>query len=148
MNNAVSWHIDKSTLPLSEPRRYRDRAHLKFVAAQPCLVCGRAPRTRITCGSCNRAPWGVGSAMSLRSRYAEPIIAPSIGEATRRHGGCRSISTPWLLRKGSGTRPAFTVPPRMETWTYRPARQPFNRRKMTVSDRPRDRPTNDIVETI
>jgi hypothetical protein len=42
VNDAVSWHIDKSTLPLSEPRRYRDRAHLKFVAAQPCLVCGRS----------------------------------------------------------------------------------------------------------
>ena len=43
VNDAVSWHIDKSTLPLSEPRRYRDRAHLQFVAAQPCLVCGRSP---------------------------------------------------------------------------------------------------------
>jgi hypothetical protein len=43
VNDAVSWHIDKSTLPLSEPRRYRDREHLKFVAAQPCLVCGRRP---------------------------------------------------------------------------------------------------------
>jgi hypothetical protein len=43
VNDAVSWHIDKSTLPLSEPRRYRDRGHLEFVAAQPCLVCGRSP---------------------------------------------------------------------------------------------------------
>jgi hypothetical protein len=43
VNDAVSWHIDKSTLALSEPRRYRDRAHLQVVAAQPCLVCGRSP---------------------------------------------------------------------------------------------------------
>jgi ERF superfamily len=43
VNDAVSWHIDKSTLPLNEPRRYRDRAHREFVAAQPCLVCGRSP---------------------------------------------------------------------------------------------------------
>jgi hypothetical protein len=43
VNDAVSWHIDKNTLALSEPRRYRDRAHLQFVAAQPCLVCGRSP---------------------------------------------------------------------------------------------------------
>jgi hypothetical protein len=43
VNDAVSWHIDNSTLPLSEPRRYRDRAHLQVVAAQPCLVCGRSP---------------------------------------------------------------------------------------------------------
>ena len=28
---------------MSEPRRYRDRAHLEFVASQPCLVCGRQP---------------------------------------------------------------------------------------------------------
>jgi hypothetical protein len=38
-----SWHIDKSALPLSEPRRYRNRAHLKFVSSQPCLLCGRQP---------------------------------------------------------------------------------------------------------
>ncbi len=43
VTNAVLWHVDKSALPLSEPRRYRDRAHLEFVASQPCLVCGRQP---------------------------------------------------------------------------------------------------------
>jgi hypothetical protein len=35
--------IDKSRLALSEPKRLRDKAHLKFVASQPCLVCGRQP---------------------------------------------------------------------------------------------------------
>jgi hypothetical protein len=35
--------IDKSVLTLPEPRRHRDRDHVKFVAAQPCLVCGRQP---------------------------------------------------------------------------------------------------------
>jgi hypothetical protein len=43
VNNAVLWHVDKSALPLSEPRRYRDRARLEFVASQPCLLCGRQP---------------------------------------------------------------------------------------------------------
>jgi hypothetical protein len=43
VNDAVAWHIDKAALTLSEPRRYRDRAHLKFVSAQPCLICGRRP---------------------------------------------------------------------------------------------------------
>jgi hypothetical protein len=43
VNNAVLWHVDKGALPLSEPRRYRNRAHLEFVAAQPCLLCGRQP---------------------------------------------------------------------------------------------------------
>ena len=35
--------IDKSILPIGEVRRYRDKAHLKFVASQACLVCGRQP---------------------------------------------------------------------------------------------------------
>jgi hypothetical protein len=43
VNNAVDWHIDKNALALSEPRRYRDREHLRFVSLQPCLVCGRRP---------------------------------------------------------------------------------------------------------
>ncbi len=33
-----STGIDKSVLSIGEPRRYRDRAHLEFVASQPCLV--------------------------------------------------------------------------------------------------------------
>jgi len=35
--------IDKSALTFAEPKRLRDKAHLRFVASQPCLVCGRQP---------------------------------------------------------------------------------------------------------
>jgi len=35
--------IDKSVLAFPEPRRIRDRDHVRFVAKQPCLVCGRQP---------------------------------------------------------------------------------------------------------
>jgi hypothetical protein len=35
--------IDKSKLTIAEPKRLRDKAHLKFVASQPCLICGRQP---------------------------------------------------------------------------------------------------------
>jgi hypothetical protein len=35
--------IDKSALSLPEPRRVRDRGHVKFVARQACVVCGRRP---------------------------------------------------------------------------------------------------------
>ena len=35
--------IDKSVLAIAEPKRYRDKAHLRFVASQPCLICGRQP---------------------------------------------------------------------------------------------------------
>jgi ERF superfamily protein len=38
-----SESIDKTVLALSEPRRIRDRHHLRFVARQSCLVCGRTP---------------------------------------------------------------------------------------------------------
>ena len=35
--------IDKSVLPISAPRRIRDKEHLRYVARQPCLICGRSP---------------------------------------------------------------------------------------------------------
>ena len=41
--DATLAKIQKSELTLSEPRRRRDKNHLKFVASQPCLVCGRSP---------------------------------------------------------------------------------------------------------
>ena len=33
--------IDKSMLVIATPRRYRNRDHLRYVAQQACLVCGR-----------------------------------------------------------------------------------------------------------
>ena len=35
--------IDKSELAYPEPRRVRDREHVRFVAKQPCLICDRKP---------------------------------------------------------------------------------------------------------
>jgi hypothetical protein len=35
--------VDKSVLAIAAPRRYRNRDHLRFVARQPCLICGRKP---------------------------------------------------------------------------------------------------------
>jgi hypothetical protein len=35
--------VNKTVLALSVPRRVRDRDHVKSVAKQPCLVCGRRP---------------------------------------------------------------------------------------------------------
>jgi hypothetical protein len=39
----VANGIDKSQLVHPEPRRFRDIDHVKFVAKQPCLICGRRP---------------------------------------------------------------------------------------------------------
>jgi ERF superfamily len=35
--------INKSVLAIAAPRRYRNRDHLRYVAQQACLVCGRKP---------------------------------------------------------------------------------------------------------
>ena len=35
--------IDKSMLALPEPRRVRNREHVRHVTQQPCLICGRRP---------------------------------------------------------------------------------------------------------
>ena len=40
---AIADGIDKSRLAHPEPRRFRDKEHVRFVAKQPCLICGRRP---------------------------------------------------------------------------------------------------------
>jgi DNA recombination protein Rad52 len=40
---ANSGRIDKSQLAIAEPKRLRDKAHLRFVAALPCVICERQP---------------------------------------------------------------------------------------------------------
>ena len=38
-----SARINKGALSLPEPRRLRDRHHLKYISERPCLICGRQP---------------------------------------------------------------------------------------------------------
>ena len=40
---SITDGIDKSRLAHPEPRRFRDKNHVKFVAKQSCLICGRRP---------------------------------------------------------------------------------------------------------
>ena len=35
--------IDKSALAINEPKRIRSKEHLRYVANQPCVICGRSP---------------------------------------------------------------------------------------------------------
>jgi hypothetical protein len=42
-NDESRSSIDKNVLALPEAKRLRDKQHLRFVAKQPCLVCGREP---------------------------------------------------------------------------------------------------------
>ena len=39
--NDAPRNIEKSVLTIAEPRRHRNKEHLRFVAQQACLVCGR-----------------------------------------------------------------------------------------------------------
>jgi hypothetical protein len=41
--NGEKAKIDKSVLTIGEPKRIRSKEHLRFVASQPCLICGRSP---------------------------------------------------------------------------------------------------------
>jgi hypothetical protein len=43
LNATTVIKIDKSMLTFGEFRRNRDKTHLRFVALQPCLLCGRSP---------------------------------------------------------------------------------------------------------
>jgi hypothetical protein len=43
LNATTVIKIDKSMLRFGELRRHRDKTHLRFVALQPCLLCGRSP---------------------------------------------------------------------------------------------------------
>jgi hypothetical protein len=38
-----SGRIDKSVLSITAAKRHRNKEHLRYVAQQPCLVCGRKP---------------------------------------------------------------------------------------------------------
>jgi DNA recombination protein Rad52 len=42
-DRSVRQRIDKSVLTIAEPKRIRCKEHLRFVASQPCLICGRSP---------------------------------------------------------------------------------------------------------
>jgi hypothetical protein len=48
-------HIDKSLLVFPEPRRIRDRDHVRHVIKQPCLVCGRRPSDPLCAMACARS---------------------------------------------------------------------------------------------
>ena len=97
--------IDKSLLVLSEPRRIRDPEHLKLVADQPCLICGRAsPVKPIICVTLNHEPWAAKPPMPTLCRFARFIIANCTHEAMRMPSGKRKAATPCQPQMTSGDR--------------------------------------------
>jgi hypothetical protein len=43
IQNGSYSEVDKSLLAIPELKRVRSKEHLRFVADQPCLICGRTP---------------------------------------------------------------------------------------------------------
>ena len=74
--------------------RLRDKEHCKFVAAQPCLVCGRTPSESHHLRFAQpRALSDARSVTNTRSPSAGCITAICTPTAMRPHGGLRSAST-------------------------------------------------------
>ena len=69
-NEEIRSRIDKSVLALPEARRLRDKTHLRFVAKQPCLVCGRQP--------CDPAPSAVCAIARSRTQGQRRIHGPAV----------------------------------------------------------------------
>ena len=75
-----SGGIDKSQLAIPEPRRVRNKIHLRLVAKQPCLICGRRP-----CDAHHlrfAQPRGLG--LKVSDEFAVPLCRGHHREATPR----------------------------------------------------------------
>jgi len=97
--------INKNALVLATPRRYRNREHLRFVAQQPCLICGRNNPIRITFVTCNHGRSVAKRATNSPSRSVARITALFIAPATSRPGGRRPALTPSRSPVSSGNKP-------------------------------------------
>jgi DNA recombination protein Rad52 len=61
--------IDKSRLKLATERRLRDKSHLKYVALQPCLICGREPSQSHHLTFCQRR----GVSLKVSDEFTVPL---------------------------------------------------------------------------
>ena len=98
--------IDKSVLAIAEPKRLRDKAHLKFVASQPCLVVAGNQATHIICASPNREPLASRSATNSPFPSAGAITGNYTKPATRYPGGKTSKSNRSRSPSNFGTNPS------------------------------------------
>ena len=83
--------IEKSELAHPEPRRIRDKDHLRFVSTQPCLICGRTPAD----------PHHLRFAQSraLSRKVSDEFIVPLCRGHHREVHGC-SDETAWWRGRG------------------------------------------------
>ncbi len=89
--------IDKSVLTHPESRRIRDRDHVRFVAQQPCLICGRQP--------CDAHHLRFAQSRALSRKVSDEFIVPLCRGHHRelhRHGD----EAAWWSRAGIDPMPA------------------------------------------
>jgi hypothetical protein len=91
--------IDKRVVAVAAPRRYRDREHLRYVAKQPCLVCGRKPSDPHHLRYMQPRALG-------RKASVEFITAWCTASATKQRGGRTPASIRSRPPASSGNRPA------------------------------------------
>ena len=92
LDSLVTNRIDKSQLALAEPRRLREKAHLKFVASQPCLICGRQPSDPHHLRYAQPTAIGLKVSDEFTVPPAAVIIGSCIRQVMRRRGGPRARS--------------------------------------------------------
>jgi hypothetical protein len=97
--------IDKTLLKLPEPRRVRDRDHVKFVSKQPCQYALGNRRMPTICGSFKVEHLGAKSAMSSPFQCVEDTTAKCIAVEMKLDGeGTLELIQPLPLA-GYGLRP-------------------------------------------
>jgi len=109
--------IDKSMLTVAAPRRYRNREHLRYVAQQACLMCGRKPSDPHHLGFTQ--PRALGRKVS--DEFAVPLCRGHHRAVHRsrderawwRQAGIDPIKIArklWRVTRGMGERPALRRP--------------------------------------
>jgi hypothetical protein len=102
----VPRKIDKSQLAIAEPKRLRDKAHLKFVASQRCLICGRQPSDPHHLRFAQ--PRAIG--LKVSDEFTVPLCAGTIGSfiksGMKRLGGKTVRSMRWKLPDTFGSKTA------------------------------------------
>jgi hypothetical protein len=101
--------INKSMLVLATPRRYRNREHLRYVAQQACLICGRKQSDPHHLRYLQPRALGRKASEEFAVRSAARITAPPIAPATSRPGGRRPESSPLRSPASSGDKPGSMI---------------------------------------
>ena len=105
----IRSRIDKSVLAIPVARRLRDKIHLRFVAKQPCLVCGRQPCDAHHLRFAQSRVSASRSATNSRSHCAGHTIANCTAPAGKRTGGRKPVSSPSVWRASFGWKPTLST---------------------------------------